>query len=543
MSSIYQYFISRKILIIFCFIFLLIRLPFLDQISIIHDERDISLTGYAIAHTGHDLTGQYLPLVLKGIGTKSPFLSVYFTAFWWLIFPVKSIFFARLPFVLITSLLPLLIHELFLTLTRDKRLSLISALIFSFSPWIYHVSRLAFDLNFALVPLLMGIILYFKKRRFLGLIFFILTFYSYQGFRVLIPILLIYLEFHFYLNHEKKILFIKNALLVSVFSLCLIASSLFVDAAVTKGRLNEIIFFNNVALSSDVIQKRNTSIAPAPVRKIFHNKLSASADYMLNNFVKGIGFNYLFKEGDPSPINGNASSGQFLFPFIAFYILGLVSLGRWDKKTRMYLYPLGFIFIGLLPSLLSSLSATFSTRSLFSAVGFAYLISLGILFYGEVTRSLNRIFKYVFMVLFLATLGISLVYFSYNYFFRRPFTVSESFFESERQLSNYLLAHQSDTLTIYHTSPQDMFLTYLFFDNTVNYNGLKLNLDEKNNQHIGNFTFINCNLHKNYMDQTGVIVFERCLSDKQYSTYLTKPGIKTIPYHDYSQKFAYFISR
>ena len=163
-SRIKLYLQSRKYVLLFCILFFLIRLPLLDQTNLLHDERDIVLSGYSIAKFGTDLYGTSFPMVFDGISPKNPVVAIYFSALSWLFFPIRTIFFARLPFVFISSFILLLTYEIILTLTKNKKNSIITALIFCFSPWIYHLTRLAMDINLAFVLLLAGMLLYFKKK-------------------------------------------------------------------------------------------------------------------------------------------------------------------------------------------------------------------------------------------------------------------------------------------------------------------------------------------------------------------------------------------
>src|SRR3990172_4458802 len=96
---------TKKILFALFILFILIRLPLLDQLNLLHDERDIVLSGWSIAKTGKDLFGKPFPLVFENISPNNPLFAIYFAALWFLLVPIKSVFLARLPFLLVSSLL------------------------------------------------------------------------------------------------------------------------------------------------------------------------------------------------------------------------------------------------------------------------------------------------------------------------------------------------------------------------------------------------------------------------------------------------------
>src|SRR3989338_5880908 len=96
---------TKKILFILFALFIIIRLPFLDQLNLLPDERDMALSGWSIAKTGKDLFGKPFPLVFENISPNNPLFAIYFAAFWFLLIPIKSVSLARLPFVLVSSLI------------------------------------------------------------------------------------------------------------------------------------------------------------------------------------------------------------------------------------------------------------------------------------------------------------------------------------------------------------------------------------------------------------------------------------------------------
>ncbi len=539
MKRIYEYLRKRKLLVLLFFLFILVRLPFLAQLNLLHDERDIVLSGWSIAKTGKDLFGNSFPLVFQNISPNNPLFAIYFAALWFLIVPIKSVFLARLPFLLVSSLIVFLSFEIVKKITNDEKKSLLTTILLSFNPWIFHITRLALDIPLALVFLLAGILLYLNQKKFIAYFFFILTAFTYQGSRLLIPFLVLYLETFFLLKHKNWRVFLLNNGLNIIFIILLGFSAYLLEPNISKDRLSEIIFFDTKKNAATIDFRRITTIAPLQISRLFDNKFTFAIDEIFVNFTRGIDISYLFKTGDYSALNGNASTGQFFFVFIIFYFLGIASLA---KNGSLYdLYIVGLIPLGMIPTLLSTRGLTFSIRGVLSSLGYSYLISLGILYFQQLLVK-KKIKKYILSSLIIL-LAINVLYFIYGYYFRRPVTVGELFYENERQLSDYL-SKNDKPFTIYHLSPKDLFLSYIFLKNgNLNLSQIQNNLNNKDYS-FGKVKFILCNQNIKYLSLHNAVVHQDCLDKKTYDLLddiNNRRVIGRIPYKDFSQKYAYFV--
>ncbi len=546
-TKVTNYIKDHQTLFLLSLLFLLIRLPLLNQLSLLNDELDINLSGYFISQTGKDFTGNSFPLYFTSLYSASnPFVAIYYSAFWYLIIPIKSVFMARLPYVLISTSLVFLIYELIRTITKNKRLSLLTSIIFCFSPWIFHISRLALEINIALPFLLLGIILFLKDKQFFSYVCFFIAFFGYQGFRPLIPFLLIYLAFFRpYLAHKKFEIkrFFPSIGIIILFVAVLFGIGYAIDGQFTKTRSSKtIIFFDKEKLAKDVILKRNTSIAPKALQSIIHNKISSSIDYTIDNFLEGLSPLYLFKKGDSSAIYGNVSTGQFFTPFILLFLLGIIALSKVSKKE--YLFVTGFIFIGLIPSIINSQGTTFSIRASLSAVGFAFLIAVGFEYGKILLNQLPTFLKTTLVFIFLSFVVINSVYFVYNYFERRPLMVGEYFNEKERKVSQYL-KNTDKPFLIYHDSPRILFLNLVFF-NTFNkdeISTIQKKLKAQDDFVLENKKIILCKdiTTKQILKFKDIIIKSSCLPESESSNFEKTQLIKKIPFSDTTLRSSYFI--
>jgi hypothetical protein len=531
---------NKYIFLFLFFFFFIIRLPFLDNTFLLHDERDIILSGYSIAKTGKDLYGNFLPLRFENISPSNPIGAIYFSAFWHLFFP-KTVFFSRLAYVFISSFLLILVYFLTFKIIENKKISFLTALVFSFSPWIYHITRLALEIPLALTLLIAGIFFYLNKNFIFAYILFFICSFTYQGFKILIPFLLLYLEFFFFLTKDKnkyKIISFRN-LINFIFIITIVFLTFLIDKNTALNRKNEIIFLNQQQLKKIVDFKRASSKAPLNLSKYFDNKLTAVIDHLINGLTKNYDISYLFKKGDSSAINGNISAGQFFQVFILFYFLGFLYLGKKLKKENLYIF--GFTLIGVIPAIIKiDEEPSFSIRGSLSAFGFSYLLSLGVIYYLDLIK--NKSFRHLFNIFILFFLITNIISFSYNYFCRRPILISEIFNENERQLINKLNENSNKKIKIYHNNPKDLYLSLFFLKGKPEEVFLfQKNLKKGPPYEWKNYIFNFCQKNFNYLNEKNSIVFEGCLEPNEYQKYEDKI-ITKIKYSDfYSAKTAYFI--
>jgi len=187
--------LNRLALVVCMLVFIALRLIALDQQYLLHDERDLSLTGYAIAHTSKDFMGVQFPLNFPDTNPNSPPVPYYFNALWWLLGIPLSVFAVRLPYVLLTSLLIPALYDIVFQLTKKKSYAWCTTLIFISSPWIFHITRLGLDSPLALTLTLIALSLAIRRQLVTSLIFFFLAMNTYQAYRVVVPLLMLSVPF------------------------------------------------------------------------------------------------------------------------------------------------------------------------------------------------------------------------------------------------------------------------------------------------------------------------------------------------------------
>lgn len=415
---------------------------FLDKYFFLKDERDLVLTALSLAKTGKDLYGTTLPFVFDRISPQAPLLGMYWTVPFLYLFNISSPLIGKLIYMLPSLFFPLLTFELIYSITKNKSLSQMSAFITSFSPWFYHIGRLGIEAHLAYFFCLLGLTLYVKKKKITGTILLLLSFFTYQGIRPFLFIIIPYCELAFFFL-EKKRNFLKTIGAIAIFS-AIIVGAYFISTKIEHSALRgkaEIILLNNEKLSTETDFLRSIADAPFSMREFFDNKITIITESLTHNFFKGIDFSYLFATGDYVGIYTNGITGQF-FPFlVVFLILGIALLHR--KNELSYYIIAGFTIIGLISSLINSYSLTFSIRSMFSLIGIGFLCALGM---EGLFVSLQKNNRWVLIAVLITLYGLSTVTFTYKYLFQNYKRVSESFFEQERTAADITTRYRIKTL-------------------------------------------------------------------------------------------------
>ena len=542
LGSLKKYILKNKALVLLIIGYILIRLPLLDHAFLLRGERDIVLTGYSLLKTGKDFYGNFLPLQFFGLDQPSPLLSFYFSALGWIIFPIKNIFFARLPFLLAGSLNLFFIYEIIQFLTKNKKLSLITAALFGFSPGMYHLGMLALEINLAMPLLLAGILFYVKKRKFLGWVLFARSFFTYNGFRPLIPFLLIYLEFFEFIHKGSWKSFIKNSFLQGILFIAFFAITFFfIDGEIMTSRSTDLVFLSYGKISPEVDFLRNTSIAPPDLKSLMNNKVTETLTYMVDVFYEGISLQYLFFRGDRAAIYTSTFAGQFFSIFVFFYFLGFVRLGARLRKN--YFYILGLIPVAMVPSVVNIDYISVAIRSLLASVSYAFVIALGVLMFVELLKRAKKEYRMIAYGIVLLLLTVEVLYFSYNYVLRRPVTMFESYFEHEKQVAQYII-DSDQHVTLYDDSPKNIITAYHILNPDVDIQALQaVLLHSEDVYETDAFTMRFCpqSGDKDQMYVQDTVIAESCLDPEEYDVLEADQRHGRIDFKDFSLNSAFFI--
>lgn len=310
--------------------FLLTRLYRITEIpgSLYWDEASISYNAYSILQSGRDEWGEFLPLHFRAFGEFKLPLYIYSTALSIFLFGLED-FAVRIPAVFFS------LGTIVLTYLLGKKLfnqttGIASAFILATLPWFFLFTRTGFEATAGLMFFLLGIYLFLFLDRskiflLLSTLSFILSCYSYNSFRIISPIILLFLiimKNNFLLRKPKTtipILFIGLFLII----------------------LSIIPIYK--LMRYDYGGNRLEAIG------VFHNSLSLFevGSQIASNYISHLNPNFLFLKGDKNLRHHTGYSGQMFLSVLPFLLVGFYLILKKKTTNLIILFALA---ISLIPA-------------------------------------------------------------------------------------------------------------------------------------------------------------------------------------------------
>lgn len=295
--------------------------------SLYWDEASIGYNAYSVLKTGKDEWGEFLPIHFRAFGEFKLPVYIYSVSAFQIFFGLSELS-VRLPNVFYGLGCILAVYILFRKFI-DERNALVGALIFSTLPWIFIFTRTGYEAVAGLCFYIWGLtVLFWMKRKeklLIALSLFILSVYSYNSFRIVIPLTVIVLAV-FYFQEIKSQL--KNYLIyifVGLIVLGVVSVPVYRLLRYDFGlsRLQQVSIFNSESRGAN----------------IFSN--------LLSNFS----FNYLFITGDKNIRSQQLESGQLFLIYFPFLIFGVMSI--FLERKREWWLSLTLLLIGTLPAVIT----------------------------------------------------------------------------------------------------------------------------------------------------------------------------------------------
>ena len=226
---VYQLLKSKVFLILICILFLFTRLYKISEIpvSVYWDEASIAYNAYSITQIGKDEWGEVYPLHFRGFGEFKLPVYIYATAVSTKLFGLNE-FAVRFPAVLFSLGVVILTYILAKKLTEKDSIGLFSSFFVCISPWFFIFSRSGYEATAGLCFYLLAISFFLDIRKnawnFLFSIFsFILSVYSYNSFRITVPLTILILLIYEILGRKITL---RKILLPILISLVITAASM-----------------------------------------------------------------------------------------------------------------------------------------------------------------------------------------------------------------------------------------------------------------------------------------------------------------------------
>lgn len=453
-----------------------VRFLWLDKIpvGITHDDADVILSAKSIWETGRDISGTVFPSTLffnktpgKISGLPSAILAPILGPF-----PL-NLFSIHFVYVLINILTILMVAGIAFNFFKNIELSLSILLIGLFNPWLFVYSRYPTEAPFALLFVLFAIYFLYKeniRNIFISTFFFILSFYSYFGAKVAIPIvfpvalLIRYLLLIRYFEKGRDRINIKSYILSALIFLIAIGGYFFVvlrspESTFRLRATGEFIFSDMGHYQTQVDELRRASIE-FPLKSIFFNKYTLLLKEISGKYIGWISPDFLFTSGDQVSVYRLGEHGLFYIIDLILIFAGVYWLASLKNKTSQFysLVLFTFVLIAPLGSAISKVGTSYFFRSFLLIPAVLTLLGFGLYF---LMTKLST-FKFNIILVVYALLFTNFLVF---YFFRYPVKQQDNQFLEGRILSSYLQrsAKLSETATVFTQDPLSTYHLLIFY--------------------------------------------------------------------------------
>lgn len=391
--------------------------------GVLVDEAAFGFNAYSILTTGKDEWGQRFPLTFRSFGDYKPPGYIYLTVPFVKLFGLNS-FSTRLPSSISGVVSVYIVFILIKLLTKKNGLALLSSFILAISPWHIYMSRMAWDSNIALMFLLIGLFFLLKACNrgiptlILSSLFFSLALYSYAGYRLLTPVVIIAVLIYLYL---KKMISIKKIIFflffIFIFSSPLIPEILFKGAL---SRFNQVSIFSQKNTSIVIDEKRafcgmqeNTIILK--ICYIVWNKPLVTATTLLKRYISALSYDFLFYPGDNALFLNNPEHGGLYYWLLPFFIIGLARIVKEYKETSHQLILL-LLLIAPLTTAISGSPHYERANLVFIPIIFICALGCDFLFQKlKKNKKLKNISMFAFIAISLASVFVTMIDYLFIY--------------------------------------------------------------------------------------------------------------------------------
>lgn len=348
--------------------------------SVYWDEASIGYNAFAIATDLKDEWGSFLPLHFRAFGEFKLPVYIYSLVPLVKIFGLNEIA-VRLPAVFYSLGTLVLMYLLTKKITGKGAVGILASFILSISPWFFIFSRTGYEVTAGLFFFLLGTYLFLindKSKFYLlfGVFGFILSFYSYNSFRIIVPIWLFVLLA--YTCRKKNIQILIFSLLIFLLSLIPVYRLYKFDTG--GARLAQV-------------------------------KVTGKIDFV-KNYFSHFSPNFLFLKGDSNPRSQIPGHGQLYLIEVLFIILGLWVILK--SKKILYYLPLMALVLAPIPAAFTK-ESPHALRTILAAPSLAIISAFGINLLTEYFKKYSKIILISITTLYLLSFGTYFVDFVTKY--------------------------------------------------------------------------------------------------------------------------------
>jgi len=336
-------------------------------VGLTQDEAAQGYDTYSLLLTAKDQWGNSFPLTFRSLGDFKLPLYTYLSIPSVAAFGLNE-FAVRLPNALLATVSVLVTYLMVNKLTGKKQLALLSALLFSISPWHIALSRGAFEANLTTLLIPIGILAFYKglekpKWMILAALLFGLNLFSYHSARLFTPLILFSL---IVLNFRvlAKDFWNKYKVAVLMFAIFLFAAAGSNFTGAQKRGL-DVSIINPTDKWQAVSDRRYEAVMhnlPDKIARIYSNKGSYLVYQFANNYFTYLSPTSLFTQGVGGWDNGMIPGRGVLYLIeVVFVIASLIYFINGKASQGLNIIFIWF-FLSPIPAALSKGSGFAGTR-------------------------------------------------------------------------------------------------------------------------------------------------------------------------------------
>jgi 4-amino-4-deoxy-L-arabinose transferase-like glycosyltransferase len=355
--------------------------------AIDEDEMALGYYGYSLLVNQTDEYGNKFPLYFESAGDYKYGLYSYFAAI-----PVGILglnpFSTRIVAALAGALSVVAIYFLALEILKKEKFALLSAFVLAVAPTHIHFSRVAYNNVLGALFAITSIIFLMRwlrkesrKNTILTLAFYVLAIFSYQAYRVYMPIVFIFLSLVLYKKIPEKRRF--KALLLVVLSIVVVAFSLV--SPKSRARSQDFSLLFNKPKLIEQFTEDNRAGTPLILTRAFHNKIVSAGLGIFSRYTSYFDPEFLFVQTTSGTERHSIPDVGLLYLIEApLFLLGLLSLFLLLRKEKKYI-PLVLLLAGPVAASLVIESRS-TTRAIIIVYAYALIIALGIYFISNIKK-------------------------------------------------------------------------------------------------------------------------------------------------------------
>jgi 4-amino-4-deoxy-L-arabinose transferase-like glycosyltransferase len=319
------------------------------------DEVSIGYNAYSILKTGKDEYGNFLPLSIKSLGDYKPPVYIYLASVSEAIWGLNE-FAVRFPSAFFGTLSIPLFYLFIRKLIKDEKVALLSAGLFTFSPWNIYFSRIASEAQVANFLLLTGSLCLLKFLQgsklwgYVGALFLALSMETYHTERVFVPlVIMILLVLNRRQVFQNKFKYLNFLLFFGLLSLPLFYS-MFFGMDKTRAQMTIIAFDPNLR---NLFTSKVAGLSGLPMffSSIFDWNYLLMLFYWIRKFLAYFQPSFLFFDGLSMTQKGTYGLGLMYFFEIPWLVLGVITLTRRKMENKRLIF--GWVVAGILPASLT----------------------------------------------------------------------------------------------------------------------------------------------------------------------------------------------